>query len=86
MPISSSGKYLSLPYMGVFKDIVPVVTLGTLSKRWIIPGWHFGWIAITDRKRVLHKTGIVDSIKSCLVITGEPPTVIQGSSNSEYHR
>ncbi|PWA68950.1 tyrosine/nicotianamine aminotransferase, Pyridoxal phosphate-dependent transferase [Artemisia annua] len=73
MPISSSGKYHSLPCMGVFRDIVPVVTHGTLSKRWIIPGWHFGWIAITDRKRILHKTGIVDSIKSCLVITGEPP-------------
>ncbi|PWA34508.1 tyrosine/nicotianamine aminotransferase, Pyridoxal phosphate-dependent transferase [Artemisia annua] len=65
--------------MGVFGDIVPVVTLGTLSKRWIIPGWRFGWIAITDPKRILYKTGIVDSIKSCLVITGEPPTVIQGA-------
>nr|GEW04096.1 tyrosine/nicotianamine aminotransferase, pyridoxal phosphate-dependent transferase [Tanacetum cinerariifolium] len=65
--------------MGAFGDIVPVVTLGSLSKRWIIPGWRFGWIAINDPKGILHKTGIADSIKSCLMIAGEPPTVIQGA-------
>nr|XP_043626748.1 probable aminotransferase TAT2 [Erigeron canadensis] len=65
--------------MGVFGDIVPVVTLGTLSKRWIVPGWRFGWIAITDPNGILYKTGIVDSIKDCLVITAEPATVIQGA-------
>ncbi|XP_071691331.1 nicotianamine aminotransferase 1-like [Rutidosis leptorrhynchoides] len=65
--------------MGVFGDIVPVVTIGSLSKRWIVPGWRFGWIAITDRNGLLQKTKIVDSIKNCLVMTGEPPTVIQGA-------
>ncbi|KAL7588413.1 hypothetical protein Lser_V15G40554 [Lactuca serriola] len=65
--------------MGVFGAIAPVVTIGTLSKRWIVPGWRFGWIAITDPVGVLHKTGIVSSLKSCLVISAEPPTVIQGA-------
>ncbi|KAI3515477.1 hypothetical protein L1887_14373 [Cichorium endivia] len=65
--------------MGVFGEITPVVTIGTLSKRWIVPGWRFGWIAITDPNDILHKTGIVNSLKSCLLITAEPPTVIQGA-------
>ncbi|XP_023758254.1 nicotianamine aminotransferase 1 [Lactuca sativa] len=65
--------------MGVFGDIAPVVTLGTLSKRWIVPGWRFGWIAITDPTGILHKTGISSSIKSCLELTADPPTVIQAA-------
>ncbi|KAI3515480.1 hypothetical protein L1887_14376 [Cichorium endivia] len=65
--------------MGVFGHIAPVVTLGTLSKRWIVPGWRFGWIAITDPIGILHRNGIVDCIKSCLVLTADPPTVIQGA-------
>ncbi|PWA72763.1 tyrosine/nicotianamine aminotransferase, Pyridoxal phosphate-dependent transferase [Artemisia annua] len=43
--------------MGVFGHIAPVLTLGTLSKRWIIAG----------------------SIKSCLELTADPPTVIQAA-------
>jgi len=28
--------------MGVFADIVPVITLGSISKRWLVPGWRLG--------------------------------------------
>jgi len=33
--------------MGVFGSIVPVLTLGSLSKRWIVPGWRLGWFVTT---------------------------------------
>lgn len=68
--------------MGVFGDIAPIVTLGSLSKRWIIPGWRFGWIAITDPIGILQQTGIAGSLTSCLTITADPPTVIQGAVSS----
>nr|GFC88657.1 probable aminotransferase TAT2 [Tanacetum cinerariifolium] len=29
--------------MGVFGFMVPVITLGSLSKRWLVPGWRLGW-------------------------------------------
>lgn len=45
--------------MGVFGSIVPVLTLGSLSKRWIVPGWRLGWFVITD--------------PSCLFITPKVP-------------
>ncbi|CAI9269668.1 unnamed protein product [Lactuca saligna] len=64
------------PYGSIWRYSL-VVTLGTLSKRWIVPGWCFGWIAITDPTGILHKTGISSSIKSCLELTADPPTVIQ---------
>ncbi|KAI7985530.1 putative aminotransferase TAT2 [Camellia lanceoleosa] len=29
--------------MGVFGSVVPVLTLSSLSKRWMVPGWRLGW-------------------------------------------
>ncbi|RWR89593.1 putative aminotransferase TAT2 isoform X2 [Cinnamomum micranthum f. kanehirae] len=34
--------------MGTFGSLVPVLTVGSLSKRWVVPGWRLGWIAVTD--------------------------------------
>nr|GMC72566.1 probable aminotransferase TAT2 [Ipomoea batatas] len=34
--------------MGVFGSIAPVLTLGSLSKRWLVPGWRLGWLVIND--------------------------------------
>ncbi|KAI3766863.1 hypothetical protein L2E82_16938 [Cichorium intybus] len=28
---------------GCFGSMVPILTLGSLSKRWIVPGWRLGW-------------------------------------------
>ncbi|KAJ4770238.1 Tyrosine aminotransferase [Rhynchospora pubera] len=65
--------------MGVFGNIVPVLTLGSISKRWVVPGWRLGWIATTDPKGILRKTKVVDSIRSILDITTDPATFIQGA-------
>ncbi|KAK4344650.1 hypothetical protein RND71_034826 [Anisodus tanguticus] len=43
--------------MGVFGSITPILTLGSISKRWIIPGWRLGWIAMVDPSGVLKKSG-----------------------------
>ncbi|KAL2944430.1 putative aminotransferase TAT2 [Bienertia sinuspersici] len=34
--------------MGTFGSIAPVLTLGSLSKRWLVPDWRLGWLAVTD--------------------------------------
>lgn len=44
--------------MGEFASLVPVVTLGSLSKRWIVPGWRLGWIVTNDPNGLLRKTGV----------------------------
>ncbi|KAM3696848.1 hypothetical protein ACB098_06G070600 [Castanea mollissima] len=41
------GKNPFVP-MGVFGSEVPVLTLGSLSKRWIVPGWRLGWFVTSD--------------------------------------
>ncbi|OEL22488.1 Nicotianamine aminotransferase A [Dichanthelium oligosanthes] len=42
--------------MGVFGHIAPVLSIGSLSKRWIVPGWRLGWVAICDPKKILQET------------------------------
>ncbi|KAJ4836041.1 hypothetical protein Tsubulata_030238 [Turnera subulata] len=44
--------------MGVFGSVVPVLTLGSLSKRWIVPGWRMGWLVTNDPTDLLRDSGI----------------------------
>ncbi|GJN25386.1 hypothetical protein PR202_gb13208 [Eleusine coracana subsp. coracana] len=63
--------------MGVFGSVAPVLTLGAISKRWVVPGWRLGWIVTNDPNGVFQRTKLVDSIKSYLDISSDPATFIQ---------
>ncbi|XP_057792499.1 tyrosine aminotransferase-like [Salvia miltiorrhiza] len=65
--------------MGVFASIAPILTLGSISKRWIVPGWRLGWLVTNDPDGILTKQGIVDSIKGFLNISSDPATFMQGA-------
>ncbi|KAJ4959100.1 hypothetical protein NE237_026211 [Protea cynaroides] len=65
--------------MGTFGSIAPVITLGSISKRWLVPGWRLGWLVITDPNGILKETKIVGSIHGFLHICSDPATFIQGA-------
>ncbi|XP_078176735.1 nicotianamine aminotransferase 1-like isoform X1 [Carex rostrata] len=65
--------------MGVFGHIVPILTLGSLSKGWIVPGWRLGWVVMTDPKAILKETKVIDSIRNFLEISADPATFIQAA-------
>lgn len=44
--------------MGIFASIAPVITLGSISKGWVVPGWRIGWIAMNDPNSILKSTGV----------------------------
>lgn len=44
--------------MGVFGSTVPVLTLGSIAKRWIVPGWRLGWIVTSDPNGIFHQSGV----------------------------
>ncbi|KAL5998865.1 zinc-finger protein [Asimina triloba] len=46
--------------MGVFGSVVPVLTLGSISKRWVVPGWRCGWLVTNDPNGILKKTKCFD--------------------------
>ena len=45
--------------MGVFASIAPIITLGSLSKKWIVPGWRIGWLVLNDLDDILIKHGVL---------------------------
>lgn len=65
--------------MGVFGSIAPIITVGSISKRWIVPGWRLGWLITNDPNGILKNQGIVDSIKGFLNISSDPATFVQGA-------
>lgn len=65
--------------MGVFGKTVPVITLGSISKRWLVPGWRLGWLVTNDPNGFLRESKIVESIESFLNISTDPATFIQGA-------
>ncbi|GMY24788.1 probable aminotransferase TAT2 isoform X1 [Fagus crenata] len=65
--------------MGEFGSIVPVVTLGSIAKRWLVPGWRIGWLVTNDPSGILEKSGVVESLKSYLYLCPDPATFTQGA-------
>ncbi|KAM3204227.1 hypothetical protein P3L10_027636 [Capsicum annuum] len=65
--------------MGVYGSITPMLTLGSISKRWIVPGWRLGWIAMIDPSGVLKKSGIAECLQDYLEYSASPATIVQGA-------
>uniref|UniRef100_A0A0D6R368 Aminotransferase class I/classII large domain-containing protein n=1 Tax=Araucaria cunninghamii TaxID=56994 RepID=A0A0D6R368_ARACU len=78
--------------MAIFASVTPVITLGGISKRWLIPGWRFGWIATCDPHGILKKEKVQEGLEMLMNVTPGPPTVIQGAvpsvlrdTSQEFH-
>ncbi|XP_057956438.1 probable aminotransferase TAT2 [Malania oleifera] len=72
------GKNPFVP-MGVFGSTVPVLTLGSLSKRWIVPGWRLGWFVTNDLCGTFKNPKVVERLKKYFDICGGPATFIQAA-------
>ncbi|XP_073126856.1 probable aminotransferase TAT2 isoform X2 [Henckelia pumila] len=67
--------------MGVFGSIAPVLTLGSLSKRWLVPGWRLGWLVTNDPDGILKSPKFVERLKKYCDICGGPATFMQVKLN-----
>ncbi|WVZ79621.1 hypothetical protein U9M48_027181 [Paspalum notatum var. saurae] len=66
--------------MGTFGHITPVLTIGSLSKRWIVPGWRLGWVAVCDPRKILQKNSkIITAITNFLNVSTDPATFVQAA-------
>lgn len=65
--------------MAVFGSTVPVLTLGSLSKRWIVPGWRLGWFVTSDPSGTFKNPKAIERIKKYFDILGGPATFIQAA-------
>ncbi|XP_073133830.1 probable aminotransferase TAT2 [Henckelia pumila] len=65
--------------MGTFGTVAPVLTLGSLSKRWLVPGWRLGWLATTTPDDTFKHAKFVERLKKYSDICGGPATFIQAA-------
>jgi len=65
--------------MGFFASTVPVLTLGSISKKWMVPGWRLGWLVTCDPHGILRKSQIIEGIKKLLNIVVDPSTIAQAA-------
>ncbi|XP_060672568.1 tyrosine aminotransferase-like [Ziziphus jujuba] len=70
--------------MGVFGSTVPVITLGSISKRWFVPGWRLGWLVTSDPNGILKKSGVAKNIMGYLYVSANPATFIQVKLNLSF--
>lgn len=70
---------------------VPVLTCSGLSKRFLVPGWRFGWIAISEPLRIDMieiRKGLFDLstliIGSCTLIQSALPEIFSKTPESFY--
>ncbi|XP_054810832.1 S-alkyl-thiohydroximate lyase SUR1-like [Prosopis cineraria] len=65
--------------MGTFATVAPVITLGSISKRWLVPGWRLGWLVTNDPNGILAKSGVFESLRLCKILTSDSATILQGA-------
>lgn len=65
--------------MGIFGHITPVLTFGSLSKRWMVPGWRIGWIARNDPSGIFKEHGLVECLIRSIEINTEAAMFIQAA-------
>ncbi|XP_015059661.1 probable aminotransferase TAT2 isoform X1 [Solanum pennellii] len=65
--------------MGLFSSITPILTLGSLSKRWLIPGWRLGWFVINDPNCIFKSPKIIEHINNYCDLCASPTTFIQAA-------
>uniref|UniRef100_A0A7N0RES4 Aminotransferase class I/classII large domain-containing protein n=1 Tax=Kalanchoe fedtschenkoi TaxID=63787 RepID=A0A7N0RES4_KALFE len=65
--------------MGTFGATAPILTLGSLSKRWIVPGWRLGWFVTMDPCGAFKQPKVVERIMKYCDTMGGPPTFLQAA-------
>ncbi|KAI9493118.1 tyrosine aminotransferase [Zychaea mexicana] len=63
---------------------VPILSVGGLAKKWLVPGWRVGWILIQDRHDVLNKEVREGLLNLSQVILG-PNSASQGALDDILH-
>lgn len=63
--------------------MVPVISVGGISKKFMVPGWRLGWILIHDTENLL--VNVRQALNSLSQIINGPNTVIQAALPKILH-
>ncbi|CAK9225104.1 unnamed protein product [Sphagnum troendelagicum] len=86
VPIISDEIYAEMVFGGndfiplaSFSPKVPVLTVGGVSKRWLVPGWRLGWIIVADPKGILAKARVMEALMRLVQMTIGTSTLSQAA-------
>lgn len=70
IPIVADEVYADMTFSGSqffsftrLSEYVPVLSVGSVSKMFVAPGWRLGWIVIHDRQSLLEKGNIIRGLR-----------------------
>lgn len=91
VPIIADEIYCDLVFKGntfypmaSLTEDVPVLAVGGLAKKWLVPGWRMGWVLVHDRHNVFAggvRTGLLNLSQ---VLLG-PNSIYQGALEDILH-
>ncbi|KAN0023224.1 hypothetical protein ACTFIU_011391 [Dictyostelium citrinum] len=71
LPIIADEIYCDLTFgehkfypMASLTDKVPILSIGGIAKRFLVPGWRLGWVAIHDRDNIFLNGRIIEGLVS----------------------
>nr|AGK24945.1 aromatic aminotransferase 2 [Ephedra sinica] len=62
-----------------FASTVPVITIGSISKKYAVPGWRVGWLVTCDPHGVLKASQVTGAIRKLVNFVTDPATIIQAA-------
>lgn len=87
VPIISDEVYSSIVFSGSkFLPMasvaggVPILTVSSLSKNFLVPGWRLGWIILQDPQSILQKARVLEALQKLLQFSASPCSLIQAAA------
>lgn len=70
VPIVADEVYAGMAFDGIecvplaeASMATPILSVGAVSKKWLLPGWRVGWLCVHDRGGVLRRGRVVEAIE-----------------------
>eukprot|EP00871_Galdieria_phlegrea_P004909 jgi/Galph1/5419/GphlegSOOS_G4062.1 len=89
--------YMTFPKSAFFSfgdlsEHVPVLSVGSISKMFVAPGWRVGWIIIHDRNSILERAQVLEGLKKLtmrMIVPSSPfqailPTLFSDACQSQF--
>eukprot|EP00270_Netrium_digitus_P002697 TRINITY_DN13071_c0_g1_i1.p1 TRINITY_DN13071_c0_g1~~TRINITY_DN13071_c0_g1_i1.p1 ORF type:complete len:443 (-),score=104.49 TRINITY_DN13071_c0_g1_i1:129-1457(-) len=82
----------SFVHVAAITEKVPVISIGSISKMYLVPGWRLGWILINDPMNIFRKAGFQKALASLMQSEPTACSLVQATAAKmlrqtpeEYH-